>query len=85
MPQQTAIDLSHDADIDDDNGDMYDMLDMYPPPYASHDIVEHRSELPALVNTDRTSVGHIVMATIIIYVTWVTMQVIQRVLEQYLA
>ena len=75
MPQQTAIDLSHDADVDDDNGDMYDMLDMYPPPYASHGIVEHRSELPALVADDRTSVGRI----------WITMQVIQCTSEKYLA
>ena len=86
MPQQTAIiDLSHDAGVDDDDGDMYDMLSMYPPPYASHDIVEHRSELPALVADDRTSVGRIIVATIIIYVTWITMQVIQRTLEKYLA
>ena len=85
MPQQTAIDLSHDADVDDDDGDMYDMLAMYPPPYASHDIVEHRSEPSALITDDRTSVGRIIVATIIIYVTWITMQVIQRTLEKYLA
>ena len=85
MPQQTVIDLSHEAAIDDNNGGLYGMLDMYPPPYASHDIVEHRSELPALVTDDRTSVGRIIVATIIIYVTWITMQVIQRTLEKYLA
>ena len=83
--QQTVIDLSHDADVDDDDGDMYDMLAMYPPPYASHDIVEHRSEPSALVTDDRTSVGRIIVAAIIIYVTWITMQVIQRTLEKYLA
>ena len=84
MPQQTSIDLSHDADIDDD-GDLYDLMEMHPPPYAPHDIVEHRSELPALVNTDRMSVGRMVVAAVIIYVTWVTMQVVQRALERYLA
>jgi hypothetical protein len=36
------------------------------------------------VNTDRTSVGRIIVATVIIYVTWVTMQVIQRALERCL-
>ena len=85
MPQQTVIDLSHEADIDDSDGDLYDMLEMYPPPNAPHDIVEHRSELPALVNTDRMSVGRIVVATIIIYVTWITMQVVHRTLERDLA
>ena len=40
---------------------------------------------PALVTDDRTSVGRIIVATIIIYVTWITMQVIQRTLEKYLA
>ena len=85
MPQQTIIDLSHDADIDDSDGDLYGMFSDYAPPYAPHDIVGHRSELPALVNTDRISVGRIVVATVIIYVTWVTMQVVQRALERYLA
>ena len=85
MPQQTITDLSHDADIDDSDGDLYDLMAEYPPPYAPHDIVEHRSELPALVNTDRMSVGRIVVATVIIYVTWVAMQVVQRALERCLA
>ena len=58
---------------------------MCPPPYASHDIVEHRSGPSALITDDRMSVGRIVVATIIIYVTWVTMQVIQRTLEKCLA
>ena len=84
VPQQTILDLSHDADIDDSDGDLYDMMADYPPPYAPHDIVEHQSELPALVNTDRTSVGRIVVTTVIIYVTWVTVQVVQRALEKYL-
>ena len=43
-----------------------------------------RSERAALTNTDRTSVGRIIVATVIIYVTWITMQVIQRALERYL-
>ena len=84
MPQQT-IDLSHDAGVDDSDGDLYGMFSDYAPPYAPHDIVGHRSELPALVNIDRISVGRIVVAAIVIYVTWVTMQVVQRTLEKYLA
>ena len=85
MSHQTIIDLSHDADIDDSNGDLYDMMGDYPPPYAPNDIVGHQSELSALVNTDRTSVGRIIVATVVIYVTWVTMQVVRRTLEKYLA
>ena len=85
MPQQTIIDLSHDADVVESDGDLYDMIGDYPPPYAPHDIVGHRPELPALVNTDRTSVGRIGVTTIVIYVTRVTMQVVQPTLEKYLA
>ena len=68
MPQQDIIDLPHDADIDDRDGDLYDMMGDYPPPYAPHDIVGHQSELSALVSTDRTSVGRIIVATIVVYV-----------------
>ena len=57
----------------------------FPPPYAQHEIVVPRSDPAALATSDITSVGHIVVATVIIYVTWVTMQVIQRTLERYLA
>ena len=57
--------------------------------YAPHDIMDDlsgimRSERAALTNTDRTSVGRIIAATVIIYVAWVTIQVIRRALERYL-
>ncbi len=89
---QMPIDLSDDAEMDyaeGSNGDMYDLDDNCPPPYAIHDFMDDlsgaiRSERAALTNTDRTSVGRIIVATVIIYVTWVTMQVIQRALERYL-
>ena len=86
--QQLPIDLSDDADMGSD-GDMYDLGDDGPPPYAPHDILDDlsgiiRAEHAALTNTDRTSVGRIIVATVIIYVTWVTMQVVQRALERYL-
>ena len=77
---QVPIDLSDDAEMDyaeGSDGDLYDLDDNRPPPYI-------RSEHAALPNTDRTSVGRIIVATVIIYVTWVTMQVIQRALERYL-
>jgi len=90
--QQLPIDLSDDADmayIEGSDGDMYDLGDDGPPPYAPHDILDDlggiiRMEHAALTNTDRTSVGRIIVATVIIYVTWVTMQVVQRALERYL-
>ena len=89
---QIPIDLSDDTDMDyvgGSDGDMYDLDGDGPPPYAPHDIMDDlsgvmRSEHAALTNTDRTSVGRIIVATVIIYVTWVTMQVIQRALERYL-
>ena len=89
---QMPIDLSHEADMDyaeGSDGDMYDLDDNRPPPYAIHDFMDDlsgalRSERTALTNTDRTSVGRIIVATVIIYVTWITMQVIQRALERYL-
>ena len=89
---QMPIDLSDDADMvyaEGSDGDMYDLDDNRPPPYAIHDFMDDlsgalRSERTALTNTDRTSVGRIIVATVIIYVTWITMQVIQRALERYL-
>jgi hypothetical protein len=86
------IDLSDAADVDyveGSDGDMYDLGGDGPPPYAPHDIMDDlsgstRPEHAALTNTDRTSVGRIIVATVIIYVTWITMQVIQRALERYL-
>ena len=43
---QLPIDLSDDADMDymeDSDGDMYDLCDQYPPPYAPHDIMDDLS------------------------------------------
>ena len=90
---QMPIDLLGDADMDyveGSDGDMYDLGDDDgPPTYAPHDILDDlsgivRAEHAAITNTDRTSVGRIIVATVIIYVTWVTMQVVQRALERYL-
>ena len=86
---QFPIDLSDDADMTDIDGDMYDLHGNHPPAYAQHAIgdilgVVTQSERAALAISDRTSVGCIVVATVIIYVTWVTMQVVQRGLERYL-
>ena len=69
----------------DSNGDMYDHLSESPPPYAQQDVVVPESARAALTISDRTSVGRIVVATAIIYIIWVTMQVIQRTLEKYWA
>ena len=79
----------------DTDGDMYDLHGDYPPPYAQHDIgdilsVVTQSERAALAITDRTSVGRIIYALLwlpplsTLHATWVTMQVVQRVLERYL-
>ena len=89
---QLPIDLSGDTDVDymeGSDGDMYDLRGECPLPYAPHDIMDDlngiaRSEHAALTNTDRTSVGRIIVATVIIYVTWVTMQVVQRALGRCL-
>ena len=85
MSHQTIIDLSHEADEAESDGDLYDHLNDFPPHYAQHDIAVPQSELAALTDPERTSMGRIVVATIIIYVTWVTMQVKQRTLERYSA
>ena len=85
---QNTINLSHEADEADSDGDLYDHYGDIPPPYAQHDdCVVPQSEPVVLTNPDRKSVGRIVVATIIIYVMWVTIQVIQRMhtLERYLA
>ena len=82
---QTIIDLSHDADEADNDGDLYDHLSEFPPPYAQHDVAVSQCQPAALTDPGRTSVAHIVVATVIVYVTWVAMQVIQRTLERYLA
>ena len=81
--QQTIIDLSHDADETSDDGDLYDHLSEFSPPYAQHDIAVLQCQSPALPDPGRTSVAHIVLATVVVYVTWITMQVIQRTFERY--
>jgi len=81
--QQTIIDLSYDADEADDDGDLYDHLSQFPPPYAQHDIVEPQCQSPTLPDRGRPSVAHLVLATVVVYVTWITMQVIQRTFERY--
>ena len=84
-PQQTIIDLSHDADEAEADGDLYDHLSDFPPPYAHHDIALSQCQPATLTDPGRTSVAHVVVATVIVYVTWVAMQVIQRTLERHLA
>ena len=81
--QQTTIDLSVDTDEEDDDGDLYDRLSEFPPPYAQHDIAGPQCQTPALPDPGRPSALHLVLGTIIIYVTWVTMQVIQRTFERF--
>ena len=83
--QQATIDLSFDADEADDDGDLYDHLSQCPPPYAQHDtgIAEPQCQPPTLPDPGRPSVAHLVLATVVVYVTWVTMQVIQRTFERY--
>ena len=67
------------------DGDLYEHLSEFPPPYAQHAIAVSQCQPAALTDPGRTSVAHIVVATVIVYVTWVAMQVIQRTLERYLA
>ena len=83
VSQQTIIDISHGADKADSDGDLYDRLSEFPTPYAQHDIVVSQYQPAALTDPDRTSVARILVATIIVYVTWVAMQVLQRTLERY--
>ena len=57
---QLPIDLSDEADMTYNDGDMYDLHGNTPPPYAQHDYsVVTQSERVALAITDRTSVGRI--------------------------
>ena len=65
MTQQTIVDLSHDADEAESDGNLYDHLSEFPPPYAQRDIAVPQSQLAALTDPDRMSVGRIVVATII--------------------
>jgi hypothetical protein len=72
------IDLSTEAD--DDEGDLYELYGaQIPPPYAQHDEYgQHQPVTTPLVQVDRATIGHLVVATIIIYVTCVILQVLQR-------
>ena len=78
------IDLS--AEADDDEGDLYELYGaQIPPPYAQHDEYgQHQPVTTPLVQVDRATIGHLVVATIIIYVTWVILQVLQRSMDRYL-
>ena len=78
------IDLS--AEADDDGGDLYELYGaQIPPPYAQHDEYgQHQPVTTPLVQVDRATIGHLVVATIIIYVTWVILQVLQRSMGRYL-
>ena len=69
------VDLSDEADMADSDGELYDLHGDTPPPYAQHDYsTVTQSECAALAITDRKSVGHIIVATVVIYVSWITMQ-----------
>ena len=78
------IDLSHEAAND---GDMYDHNGQQsPPPYTQDALEEAEPSGHAVLNTaDTLSVGRIVVAPVVVYVTWVIMQVMQRTMERYLA
>ena len=78
-----TIDLSTEAD--DDEGDLYELYGaQVPPPYAQHEQYgQHQPVSTPLVTVDRATVGHLVVATIIIYVTWVILQVLQRSMDRY--
>ena len=79
-----VIDLSSEAD--EDEGDLYELYGaQIPPPYVQHDEYgQHQPVMTPLVQVDRATIGHLVVATIIIYVTWVILQVLQRSMGRYL-
>ena len=78
-----TIDLSTEAD--DDEGDLYELYGaQIPPPYTQHEPYgQHQPVSTPLVTVDQATVGHLVVATIIIYVTWVILQVLQRSMDRY--
>ena len=78
------IDLSNEAD--DDEGDLYELYgSQIPPPYAQHDAYgQHQPVTTPLVQVDRATIGHLLVATIIIHITWVILQVLQRSMDRYL-
>ena len=76
-----TIDLSSEADAD-----LYELYGaQVPPPYAQYEAYgQHQSVATPLVQVHRATMGHLVVATIIIYVTWVIFQVLQRSMDRYL-
>ena len=72
-----VIDLSDDAD--DNEGDLYEQYgSQIPPLYAQHDAYGQPTPVATpMIHTDRATIGHLVVATIIIYITWVILQVSQ--------
>ena len=78
------IDLSTEAD--DDEGDLYELYGaQIPPPYAQHETYGQQQPVSTpLVAINTATVGHLVVATIIIYITWVILQVLQRSMDRYL-
>ena len=83
-PVPFTIDLSTEAD--DDEGDLYELYGaQIPPPYAQYETYGQQQPVSTpLVAINRATVGHLVVATIIIYVTWVILQVLQRSMDRYL-
>ena len=79
-----VIDLSNEAD--DDEGDSYELYGSeIPPPYAQHDAYGQPQPVTTpLVQVDTATIGHLVMSTIVIYVTWVIFQVFQRSMDRHL-
>ena len=43
-----------------------------------------RAVTTPMVQVDRATIGHLVVATIVIYITWVILQVFQRSMDRYL-
>ena len=85
-----TIDLSDEDD--DDEGDLY-TYEQYcmgrRPKY--HNYAQHGAygqPMPVttpLVQIDRATIGNRVVATIVIYITWVILQVLQQSMDRYLA
>ena len=80
------IDLSDEAD--NNEGDLYEQYgSQVPPPYAQHDAYGQPTPVTTpLVHVDRAAIGHLMVATVIIYITmsWVILQVPQRSMDRYL-
>jgi hypothetical protein len=79
-----TIDLSTEAD--DDEGDLYELYGaQIPPPYTQHETYGQQQPVSTpLVAINTATMGHLVVATIIIYITLVILQVLQRSMGRYL-